>query len=264
MSPDELAVMIQKVYLGVGAVISDEGSRPPDRGRRRPQAGPAAGPAACLLRLPRRTARHITPARAPTIPHGRNHEHAHRRPGTRRTRSYPDAPGCTAGHAPAAPPAQDGTDWKAEARKWEERAKANKAELDAHQQQIADSQKTAEQKAADAAADAAAAKLEALRWQVAATKGLDPILATRLTGSSKEELGRTPTRSWHSSPKAPRRPRAPAGPTVPGQQPGGTNPPAVVTQADLDALAAEGKYDEINRLRREDGSPTSASRPPKG
>ncbi|MCB1240645.1 MAG: hypothetical protein KDB30_13380 [Tetrasphaera sp.] len=173
--------------------------------------------------------------------------------------AQPDTP-------PAAPPAQDGTDWKAEARKWEERAKANKAELDAHQQQIADSQKTAEQKAADAAADAAAAKLEALRWQVAATKGLDPILATRLTGSSKEELEADADALMALiPPKAPEAPPAPpAGPTVPGQQPGGTNPPAVVTQADLDALAAEGKYDEINRLRREGRLTHLGVAPPKG
>ena len=173
--------------------------------------------------------------------------------------AQPDTP-------PAAPPAQDGTDWKAEARKWEERAKANKAELDAHQQQIADSQKTAEQKAADAAADAAAAKLEALRWQVAATKGLDPILATRLTGSSKEELEADADALMALiPPKAPEAPPPPpAGPTVPGQQPGGTNPPAVVTQADLDALAAEGKYDEINRLRREGRLTHLGVAPPKG
>ena len=173
--------------------------------------------------------------------------------------AQPDTP-------PAAPPAQDGTDWKAEARKWEERAKANKAELDAHQQQIADSQKTAEQKAADAAADAAAAKLEALRWQVAATKGLDPILATRLTGSSKEELEADADALMALiPPKAPEAPFVlPAGPTVPGQQPGGTNPPAVVTQADLDALAAEGKYDEINRLRREGRLTHLGVAPPKG
>ena len=34
-------------------------------------------------------------------------------------------------------------------------------------------------------------------------------------------------------------------------KPGSPQTPAQVTQSDLDALGAAGKYDEINRLRRE-------------
>lgn len=71
------------------------------------------------------------------------------------------------------------------------RAKAEKDLADLRKQ-IEDSQKTAEQKAADAlaaanrtASDNAA---KALRYEVAATKGLDLNLAARLTGSTKEEL----------------------------------------------------------------------------
>ena len=140
-----------------------------------------------------------------------------------------------------------------------ERTRAAKAEADlkALQQKIEDSQKTAEQKAADAitaaTATAAQAEARALRYEVAAAKGLDLALAARLTGSTKEELeADADTLMALIPPKAPEAPPAPpVGPTVPGQQPGGVNPPAQVTQSDLDALAAAGKYDEINRMRRE-------------
>ena len=140
-----------------------------------------------------------------------------------------------------------------------ERARAAKAEADlkALQKQIEDSQKSADQKAAEALAAAqtqaneAAAK--ALRYEVAAEKGLDLALAARLTGSTREELEADADKLMALIPKAPETspPAPPVGPTVPGSQPGGTPPPALVTQSDLDALAAAGKYDEINRLRRE-------------
>jgi hypothetical protein len=157
---------------------------------------------------------------------------------------------------PAAAPAQDATDWKTEARKWEDRAKANKAELEAQQQAIADSQKSAEQKAAEALAAAQAsastAAAKALRYEVAAAKGLDLTLASRLTGSTLEELEADADALMALiPPKAPEVPSTPVGPTVPGQQPGGAPAPAQVTQSDLDALHAAGKTDEINRLRRE-------------
>jgi hypothetical protein len=138
-----------------------------------------------------------------------------------------------------------------------ERARAAKAEADlkALQQEIADSQKSAEQKAADALAaanaQAAEAAARALRYEVAAEKGLDLALAARLTGSSREELAADADALMSLIPKAPEAPTPPTGPTVPGQQPGGAQTPALVTQSDLDALGAAGKYDEINRLRRE-------------
>jgi hypothetical protein len=171
---------------------------------------------------------------------------------------------------PAAAPAQDATDWKTEARKWEDRAKANKAELEAQQQAIADSQKSAEQKAAEALAAAQAsastAAAKALRYEVAAAKGLDLTLASRLTGSTLEELEADADALMALiPPKAPEAPPAPpVGPTVPGQQPGGNNPAALVTQADIDALGAAGKYDEINRLRREGRLTHLGVAPPKG
>ena len=148
-----------------------------------------------------------------------------------------------------------------------ERTRAAKAESDlkALQQQIEDSQKTAEQKAAEASADATSARLEALRYKVAAEKGLTLSLAARLTGSTKEELEADADTLMALIPKAPEAPPAlPVGPTVPGQQPGGSTPAAQVTQSDLDALAAAGKYEEINRLRREGRLSHLGVAPPKG
>lgn len=127
--------------------------------------------------------------------------------------------------------------------------------LRALRQEIEDSKKTAEQKAADdiAAAKAAAGEssAKALRYEVAAEKGLDLKLAARLTGSTKEELEADADALMALIPKAQQADQPPNGPTVPGQQPGGPQAPATITQSDLDALAADGKYDEINRLRRE-------------
>lgn len=85
----------------------------------------------------------------------------------------------------------DGTDWKAEARKWEQRAKKN-SDAAARLQEIEDAKKSAEQKlqeAADAAAQRAEqAEAQLMRLQVAASKGLTPAQAKRLSGSTQEEL----------------------------------------------------------------------------
>lgn len=102
-------------------------------------------------------------------------------------------------------PAQETTDWKTEARKWEQRAKDNLAKVTelspaaARLAEIEESNKTADQKAAerfealeksDREKDAALAEREAklLRYEVAAAKGLDLKAALRLQGSTKEEL----------------------------------------------------------------------------
>ncbi|AEI11824.1 hypothetical protein [Cellulomonas gilvus] len=73
----------------------------------------------------------------------------------------------------------------------EARAKAE-ADLAQLRKEIEDSKKSAEQRAADdlaqAQRDAAAADLRALRYEVAAAKGLDLQLAPRLTGATKAEL----------------------------------------------------------------------------
>jgi hypothetical protein len=101
-------------------------------------------------------------------------------------------------------PAQE-TDWKAESRKWEQRAKENLAKVNelspaaARLAEIEESSKTAEQKAAerataleesDRANQATISGLESklLRYEVAAAKGLDLKAALRLQGSTKEEL----------------------------------------------------------------------------
>lgn len=75
-----------------------------------------------------------------------------------------------------------------------ERDRAEKAEREAAdlRKQIEDAGKSAEQKAADAlktAQDiAASATLRSLQYEVAADKGIDLKLATRLVGSTREEL----------------------------------------------------------------------------
>ena len=133
------------------------------------------------------------------------------------------------------------------------RAAAEKALADMRKE-IEDGKKSTEQKAADDLAAATRARDEAatraLRYEVAADKGLDLKFAARLTGSTKEELEADADALMALIPN-PTAPPVPAGPTVPAQQPGGTAGVALVTQSDLDALAAAGKTDEINRLRRE-------------
>ena len=86
------------------------------------------------------------------------------------------------------------TDWKAEARKWEARAKAAKADSEAaakwrefEQSQKSDLEKLTEQLAsAQAAATEAAAKLT--RLEVASEKGIPADAIDLLTGSTREEL----------------------------------------------------------------------------
>lgn len=110
------------------------------------------------------------------------------------TAPTPTDPATPAGTpAPAAPeatppaPAQE-TDWKAEARKWEDRAKANTKAAE-RLAEIEESQKTELQKAADraAAAEAKATGIEAraLRAEVAAAKGIPAAL---LSGATQQEL----------------------------------------------------------------------------
>lgn len=87
------------------------------------------------------------------------------------------------------------TDWKAEARKWESRAKENLRNARANEgaaqrlAELEESQKTEAQKTADrlAAAEKRAAELEskAVRAEVAADKGVPVAL---LSGSTREEL----------------------------------------------------------------------------
>lgn len=110
----------------------------------------------------------------------------------------------TAAEATPEAPAQE-TDWKTEARKWEQRAKENLAKVNelspaaARLAEIEESNKTAEQKTAERVAaleeadrskDATITGLEAklIRYEVAASKGLDLKAALRLQGSTREEI----------------------------------------------------------------------------
>lgn len=114
----------------------------------------------------------------------------------------PEAP------TPAPPtPAQDPTDWKAEARKWEERAKGNKSALD---------ELTGKFTAADTERTELASKLQAYEAEkeraqlvsdVAKTTGIP---ASALRGSTREEL------EAHAAELAEL--IKPSGPVIPGQE----------------------------------------------
>lgn len=88
-------------------------------------------------------------------------------------------------------PAAEAAKWKALARKHEGQAKANAAAA-AKLKEIEDAGKTETQKAADKAAElerrAADAETRALRYEVAAEKGLTISMAKRLVGTTKEEI----------------------------------------------------------------------------
>lgn len=83
------------------------------------------------------------------------------------------------------------TDWKAEARKWETRAKANADAAD-KLRSLEDAQKSEAQKQQDALAAATAERdqlrLDVMRRDAAAKVGLPPEMAARLQGSNAEEL----------------------------------------------------------------------------
>ncbi|ERS24841.1 hypothetical protein HMPREF1301_00226 [Propionibacterium sp. KPL2005] len=86
---------------------------------------------------------------------------------------------------------QGGTDWKAEARKWEERAKANKSELDKLAQEstkgLSDVEKLTRANG-ELKAEVEALRLDQLRRDVAAEKGLAHEACQFLSGSTREEL----------------------------------------------------------------------------
>ena len=85
-------------------------------------------------------------------------------------------------------------DWKAQARKWEARAKANKVDAEDAQRwrEYLETQKTEQERVNDelarVKAEAEAAKLELLRIQVAASKGISGEALKLLKATSAEEL----------------------------------------------------------------------------
>lgn len=149
--------------------------------------------------------------------------------------------------APAAP-AQE-TDWKAEARKWEARAKENKTAAE-RLAEIEEAQKTEAQKLAERAeaAERKAAEYEK-REQIAGWKSQvsqeTGVPASALAGSSLEEI------QAHAETLkpliTPAQPAPPAGPTVPGE--GGVPPTTAVaqlTKQDLESMTPK----QINEARK--------------
>lgn len=86
------------------------------------------------------------------------------------------------------------TDWKAEARKWEKRAKDANADRDAAQKwrEYEESLKPLQEKLADdlntAKAEAESARTALLRYEIASEKGIPAEAIKLLQGSSREEL----------------------------------------------------------------------------
>ena len=118
----------------------------------------------------------------------------------------------TSGEGPAQEPADDSIDWKAEARKWESRAKDNKSAADrlaaieeankSEAQRAAERLATAEKAAADAMA-------EALRFKIAAKFSVsDEDAELFLTGTDEETLTRQADRLARRAEEA-GRPRSP-------------------------------------------------------
>lgn len=86
---------------------------------------------------------------------------------------------------------KDETDWKAESRKWETRAKENStaaAQLAAIEEEKKTAEERLEERATKAEKDLADALLERARAVVALDKGLTASQAKRLVGSTPEEL----------------------------------------------------------------------------
>lgn len=107
----------------------------------------------------------------------------------------------------------DATDWVAEARKWEQRAKENKAAAD-ELAAIKEAQKSDAERSADALraaqSDAEQARAELLRYKIAASHGITDAddIALFLTGTDEDTLTKQATRlaerSVDDSPRPPK------------------------------------------------------------
>lgn len=103
----------------------------------------------------------------------------------------PDAPTPPAEPTPPpAPPAQE-VDWKAEARKWEQRSKENKAKAD-RLDELEAAQQSAEERLTGQLTEATrareAAERRALQYEVGISKGINPALIPRLAGATRDEM----------------------------------------------------------------------------
>lgn len=152
-----------------------------------------------------------------------------------------------------AEPQGDATDWKAEARKWEARAKADHEVANKWREYEA-SQKTEHEKLADELAreraEAAQAKAELLRLRIASEKGITGDATKLLKGSTEDELNAEADLllsliADQSKPKGPK----------PDEHQGKPAPASLgqLTQADLKTMSpteivkakAEGRLDEL-------------------
>lgn len=119
-------------------------------------------------------------------------------------------------------------DWKAEARKWETRAKENSAAAK-KLAEIEEAKKTEEQKATEARAavekERDEARAEVLRMRVAAAKGLPAELAARLRGATEDELAKDADELLKLV-KPPTQPNRPVPDLRSGALPGGDRQPA--------------------------------------
>lgn len=95
---------------------------------------------------------------------------------------------------PEEPQGKPETDWKAEARKWEARAKAAKADAEDAQKwrEYEQAQKPAQERLADelaqAKAEAERASAQLLRYEIAAAKGITGEATLLLKGTTRDEL----------------------------------------------------------------------------
>ncbi|MGW5122976.1 hypothetical protein ACWEQ7_02745 [Streptomyces sp. NPDC004069] len=175
----------------------------------------------------------------------------------------PPQPGGVPAPSPAPAPAAPEPDWKAEARKWEARAKENS---DAAQRlrEIEDAQKSEQQRLAEAKdaaeRDAATARSEALRWRIAARHQIsDEDAEIFLTAGDEETLNRQAARLVAlRTPAQPQPPAVDPPPVVPpaphtpveALRPGALPSPPEPTLADQIAAAErEGKWAESRRLK---------------
>lgn len=164
--------------------------------------------------------------------------------------ALPAAPTAPPTTPPADEPLGDGGKKALDAER-EARRQADKALADLRKE-IEDSKKTAEQKASDAlnaaqrTADENAAR--ALRYEVAAAKGLDLSLAARLSGTTKEELEADADSLMELIPKATAQPETPPlAPTVPGEgTPPGGGVASQLTENDISSMTPE----QVNAARR--------------
>ena len=167
----------------------------------------------------------------------------------------PVEPPTPAQETPATPPAKPETDWKAEARKWESRAKENKGAAD-KLAEIEEANKTEAERQADRLAqlqaENARLQAEALRAQVAATKGVP---ADLLAGTTEDELNAAADRLLEFRGKSATPPAPDFGAGDRGDAP---SKPKQLTRADMARMTPDqivaaddaGQFDDLKAGRR--------------